>query len=301
MSTYVHFTEEQKACARQADLAELLKSQGETLQRSGSEMQWRDGPDKVTIRGNLWYHPYEQVGGDSVDFVRRFYHKSYPEAVEFLLGEREGAALSPAIVREQKPFALPERNDNMRRVAAYLLEKRGIDRSVLAAFVAKGLIYESLPYHNAVFVGVDQDGVPRHASLRGISDHGFKGNAPGSVPEYSFHWTGTSSRLYLFEAPIDLLSYISMHPNGWRQHTYAAACSVSDRVLFQCLKDQPNIREVLLCLDSDLPGQQAAQGIRKKLMDRNIQSKILVPSRKDWNEDLLFREGEVKECLQLRS
>lgn len=324
MATYIHFTEDQKARARQTDIAELLRSQGETLKRSGSEMQWRDGPDKVTIRGNLWYHHYEQTGGDAVDFVKKFYRKSYPEAVTFLLGERGGAALAPPIIRERKPFALPEKNDNMRRVAAYLLEQRGIARSVLAAFVAKGLIYESLPYHNAVFVGMDRDGVPRHAALRGIGSPGYKGNAPGSAPEYSFHWTGQtepapnlrtevqslhpnvrlrqnqSEKLYLFEAPIDLLSFISMHPENWRRNSYAAACSVSDRVLLQCLKDQPGIREVLLCLDSDGPGQGAAKRIKEKLNKLNIQSEILVPSQKDWNEDLIFRESEVQECLQLQ-
>lgn len=85
MSNYIHFTEEQKARARQTDLAELLRGQGEQLKRSGKEYEWRDGGAKVTVRGNLWYHQYEQVGGDAIDFVRRFYHKSYPEAVEYLL------------------------------------------------------------------------------------------------------------------------------------------------------------------------------------------------------------------------
>ena len=85
MSTYIHFTEEQKAQARQTDLAELLRRQGEQLKRSGQEYEWRGGGAKVTVRGNLWYHQYEQIGGDAIDFVRRFYRKSYPEAVEYLL------------------------------------------------------------------------------------------------------------------------------------------------------------------------------------------------------------------------
>ena len=83
---YIPFTEEQKQAARQIDIAGLLHSQGETLKRSGSEYEWRDGSAKVTVRGNLWYHQYEEVGGDAIDFVRRYYNKSYPEAVEYLLG-----------------------------------------------------------------------------------------------------------------------------------------------------------------------------------------------------------------------
>ena len=92
MSSYVHFTNEQKEQARQIDLCDLLQRQGEYLKKSGREWQWRDGPEKVTIRGNLWFHQYEQVGGDAIDFVRRFYNKSYPEAMDFLLGGQLEAA-----------------------------------------------------------------------------------------------------------------------------------------------------------------------------------------------------------------
>lgn len=289
MSQYIHFTEQQKTQARQTDIAELLRSQGETLKRSGSESEWMDGGQKVTIRGNLWYHQYEQVGGDAVDFVRRFYNKSYPEAMEYLLGGSGGTlAVSPSVQKAEKPFVLPPKNDNMRRVFAYLLNRRGIDREVLYAFVHKGMIYESADYHNAVFVGFDSNGNAKHAHKRGTgSESSYKGNVSGSQPEYSFHWSGQSDTLYLFEAPIDMLSFISMQKEGWRQHSYAASCSVSDRALFQTLKDNPNIRQVVLCLDSDEPGQTAAKRIADKLFVQGIASEILVPVHKDWNEDLL--------------
>lgn len=289
MSQYIHFTEQQKTQARQTDIAELLRSQGETLKRSGSESEWMDGGQKVTIRGNLWYHQYEQVGGDAVDFVRRFYNKSYPEAIEYLLGGSGGTlAVSPSVQKEEKPFVLPPKNDNMRRVFAYLLNRRGIDREVLYAFVHKGMIYESADYHNAVFVGFDSNGKPKHAHKRGTgSESSYKGNVSGSHPEFSFHWSGQSDTLYLFEAPIDMLSFISMQKEGWRQHSYAASCSISDRVLFQTLKDNPNIRQVVLCLDSDEPGQTAAKRIADKLFVQGTASEILVPVHKDWNEDLL--------------
>lgn len=302
MSGFIPFTDEQKEKARRTDLAGLLRSQGETLRKSGSELEWLDGSQKVTIRGNLWFHQYEQVGGDSIDFVRKFYHKSYPEAMIYLLGQSGGmlSILHPM----QKPvpkFELPPANDNMRRVFAYLLNRRGIDKDVLYSFVRKKMIYESAQYHNVVFVGFDKDGNPRHANKHGAgSASTYKGNAVGSVPEYSFHWNGRSDRLYLFEAPIDMLSFISMNKDGWRSHSYAAACSVSDKVLFQCLHDNSAINKVSICFDSDEPGQLAAQRITAKLIMQGIESEILVPVNKDWNEDLLCGEGlEVEEPCQI--
>ena len=46
---YIQFTEEERERARTTDIVELLKSQGETLKRSGSEYEWLDGTQKVTI------------------------------------------------------------------------------------------------------------------------------------------------------------------------------------------------------------------------------------------------------------
>ena len=102
MSQYIHFTNEQKAQARQTDIASLLVSQGETVKRSGSEYEWKDGSQKVTIRGNLWYHQYDRVGGDAIDFVRRFYNKSYTQAMEYLLGNGDGTLITvPPVVKEK--------------------------------------------------------------------------------------------------------------------------------------------------------------------------------------------------------
>lgn len=300
MSTkYIHFTEEQKERASQTDLVALLLSQGEKLKHSGSEYEWLDGSQKVTIRGNLWYHQYEQKGGNAIDFVRRFYNKSYPEAIEYLLGNCNGTlSVSSTLPREPKQFILPKKNENMRRVYAYLLSCRCIDRDVLYTFVNKGLIYESHPHHNAVFVGIDKKGKPCHAHKRSTASQGtYKGNAVGSMPEYSFHWAGTDDVLYLFEAPIDMLSFISMHKANWQQHSYAACCGVGDQVLFQMLQDNPNIKMVYLCLDNDEAGQTANKRIADKLFVKGITHEVLIPTRKDWNEDLLYiQKQEAQKC-----
>ena len=302
MSTFFYFTEAQKEQARRTDLPSLLRTQGTVLKRSGSEYEWQSPTGKVTLRGNLWYHQYDQEGGDAIAFAQRFMGMSYPEAVNMLLG---GNAMSldsaPAqqIIQPKEPFALPKRNENMRRVFAYLLNRRCLDRDVVYAFAHRDMIYESEPYHNVVFVGFDPNGAPVHANMRGTgSESAFKGNQPGSVPEYSFHWNGSDNELYFFEAPIDMLSFISMHPDCWRQHSYAAACSVSDRVLLQMLKDNPKLDTVFLCLDSDGPGQKAAQRIADKLFTMGVKHEILLPNNKDWNEDLIqiTTESEEEPC-----
>ena len=300
---YIHFTEAQKLAARETDLVAFLQCRGEELKRSGSEYEWRDGAQKVTIRGNVWFHQYERVGGDAIDFVRRFYGMDYPQAVELLLDGCSGfenPTQHTAIQQKQtKEFILPRKNNTMRRVYAYLLQQRGIDREVLDAFVRKKMIYESAEHHNAVFVGYDQNGTPRHAHKRGTnSQSSYKGNQDGSRPEFSFHWCGQSDRLYFFEAPIDLLSFISLNKTNWQDHSYAAACGVSDHVLWQMMRDHPDIKHVCLCMDNDEAGQAANQRIAAKLSTHGISNEVLIPTHKDWNEDILHSREVLCPTLQ---
>lgn len=121
ISTYIHFTKAQREQARRTGLANFLIRQGEKVKKSGSEYEWLDGSQKVTIRGHLWYHQYKLKGGDAVDFVRRFYNKNYAEAVEMLLNNCGGQIItSPPIEKSHKPFELPQRNDRMSRVCRAL-------------------------------------------------------------------------------------------------------------------------------------------------------------------------------------
>ena len=300
---YIHFSEKQKQQARAIDIVSLLQSQGEQIKKSGSECEWLYNSQKITIRDNLWFHQYERVGGDAIDFVRKFYNKSFQDAMEYLLGNSSCTIThtqQEKKLKQTKEFVPPPKSDNMSRMFNYLTIKRGIDKEIIYSFAHDQMLYESNEYHSAVFLGFDKNGVSRHAHMRGIgASSTYKGNVSGSVPEYSFHWHGESKYLFLFEAPIDMLSFVSMHKKDWKKYSYAASCSVSDKVLFQCLKDNPNIQFVYLCFDNDSPGQEANKRIQRKLNELNIKSKILVPNHKDWNEDLIFsKESEVKKQCQ---
>lgn len=130
MSTFIYFTPEQIETAQNTDLVSFLRSRGETLGRSGSEYEWRDGSAKVTVRGNKWFHQYDRVGGKAIDFVCRFFNVDFPEAMRILLGSNAGVIQTKpeAKTEENKPFELPEANPDMRRVYAYLLKQTPIFR-----------------------------------------------------------------------------------------------------------------------------------------------------------------------------
>ena len=194
-----------------------------------------------------------------------------------------------------KPFALPPANKEMRRVFAYLIKHRGIARDVVAHFAKAGLLYEDdedAEYHNAVFVGTDTDGVPHHAHKRSANSYGkaFRLNVEGSNPRYSFHYVGTGRSLYVFEAPIDMLSFITLYPENWQRHSYVACCGTSIQPVLQMLEQVPQLDTILLCLDNDEAGHQASRRMREQL-DARYSVERLIPENKDWN-DVLPLSGE---------
>ena len=289
MSTYIHFTEEQKQQAAAVDLEVLLRSRGEKLIPSGREKRL-DSDHSVTIRGNEWYDHAEERGGHAVSFVQRFYGLSYPEAVTMLLGGEIGAVYPSARERMEEPpksFVLPPTHGDMRRVYAYLVKHRNIDRSVVAHFAKEKLLYEDAEYHNAVFVGTDENGVPRHAHKRSANSYGkaFRLNVEGSDPRHSFHHIGTDGSLYVFEAPIDMLSYITLHPDNWQRHSYVACCGTSIQPVLKMLERIPQVNTVLLCLDNDTAGHKASERMKEQLEDTYAVVR-LIPANKDWNDDL---------------
>lgn len=302
MGTYVHFTDEQKYRANNVDLVDFLSRQGEKLIASGREKRL-SSDHSITVHGNEWYDHAVEKGGYAIDFVRRFYDLSFPEAVTMLLGGEQGQTYQPALPQKQepeKPFVLPAAHTDMRRAYAYLVKTRHIDREVVSFFAKQKLIYESCEkskggtkeYHNAVFVGLDENGVARHAHKCGLYTEGkaFKGNVDGCDPAYSFHLIGKSNRLYVFEAPIDLLSFVSLHPQDWQNHSYVALCGVGGQAMMKMLELNPQLQEVSLCLDNDEAGHKASERLKNQLAESGYQCHRLISQEKDWNEDLLKRQ-----------
>lgn len=289
MSTYIHFTEEQKQQAAAVDLEVFLRSRGEKLIASGREKRLASD-HSVTVRGNEWYDHAEERGGHAVSFVQRFYGMSYPEAVTMLLDGNMGMVYPSAGERVEEPrksFVLPPVHTDMRRVYAYLVKHRNIDRSVVAHFAKEKLLYEDAEHHNAVFVGTDEHGVPRHAHKRSANSYGkaFRLNVEGSDPRYNFHHIGTDGKLYVFEAPIDMLSYITLHPDDWQRHSYVACCGTSIQPVLKMLERVPRLDTVLLCLDNDEAGHKAGYRMKAQLAEYYTVER-LIPENKDWNDDL---------------
>ena len=285
MGEFVYFTEEQKQRANAVDLEKFLRAQGETLVRSGKEYRWK-AHDSLTVCGNKWFRHSQSKGGYPVDFVMEFYGKSFPEAVQLLTGE-PGEAQPEADPAPSPAFRLPLRNVTNANILNYLTQERKLSPSLVNFFIAAGDIYEDAAHHNVVFVGRDADGHPRYASCRGIYEK-FRQDVAGAEKSFGFAHRGTDKQLMVFEAPIDLLSFIELFPKNWQQHNYLSLGGVSAKALQQFLSERPDMERVFLCLDADKAGEDACKRLAALLPDTVSVTRIQ-PTRKDWNEVLVHR------------
>ena len=279
------YTQTQIDRANAANLEDFLRAQGETLVRSGKEYRWK-AHDSLTVCGNKWFRHSQSKGGFPVDFVMEFYGKSFPEAVQMLTGE-PGEAQPEADPAPSPAFRLPLRNVTNANILNYLTQERKLSPSLVNFFIAAGDIYEDAAHHNVVFVGRDADGHPRYASSRGIREK-FRQDAAGAEKAFGFAHRGTDKQLLVFEAPIDLLSFIELFPKNWQQHSYLSLGGVSGKALRQFLSERPDVERVFLCLDADKAGEDACKRLAALLPDTVSVTRIQ-PCMKDWNEVLVHR------------
>ena len=282
------YTQAQIDKANAVDLEKFLRAQGETLVRSGKEYRWK-AHDSLTVCGNKWFRHSQSKGGLPVDFVMEFYGKSFPEAVQMLTGE-PGEAQPEAGPAPSPAFRLPLRNVTNANILNYLTQERKLSPSLVNFFIAAGDIYEDAAHHNVVFVGRDADGHPHYASSRGIREK-FRQDAAGAEKAFGFAHRGTGKQLLVFEAPIDLLSFIELFPKNWQQHSYLALGGVSAKALQQFLSERPDMERVFLCLDADKAGEDACNRLAGLLPDTVSVTRIQ-PCMKDWN-DVLMRRAEI--------
>lgn len=280
-----------KRTANTVNMIELLEKMNEPLKKVGKSKRWIRHPS-ISFLNNYWYRHSTKEKGFPVDFMMTFFNQTEPEAIQtitqhFNLKNEEINYPTESLYR-------PPKNHNNQAVEVYLKHIRFIDQDCIDYLISNGLLYQERNYRNCVFVGYDNQHQIKHLHRQSthLADNDYKGNAPGSDSHYSFNLVGTSRTLYVFESPIDLLSYITLYNENWKEHSYLALCGLSSSSLHQFLTDHPNIQNIILCLDNDAPGQDATSSILTEMMSYpSVHVEAKTSRYKDFNEDLKALHG----------
>lgn len=289
------FTDAEIAAANDTDLPELLSSLGYHVRPIGHYHTTNEMTSLRIKNRRIWYRYSESVGGDAIAFLRHFEGKTFPEAVEFLLAwnGRGRDPPDPTPIRRTKPpppqkrpvFVLPPRNGSSERVYTYL-RGRGIGSGIIASFIDMGLLYEDAEHHNCIFVGRDGTGTPVFAAKRGTWGV-FKGDVAGSDKRIAFRLPCSPELDYVhvFESPIDLMSWLTIYERP--TFNAVALCGLWDGPLETYLHENPHIRQIILSLDADRRGREAAERLIGKYMALGYEIETgFPPAGKDWNEYL---------------
>ena len=264
--------------------------------------------DSLKISNGKWYWFSRGFGGyNALDYLVKVKDVPFVEAVERISGV--AAYTPPTTVRTEKTkkpkvLLLPKVSRCATHAYNYL-RSRGIDPELIDYCFQTGRIYESLPYHNVVFVGLDRYNKPRYATLRGIGTD-FIGEANGSDKRFSFSIPAQNSdSLHLFESAIDLLSFatlVKQNGGNWkRDHLVSLAGVYKPKenlqesplplTLTRYLSEYPNIKQITLRLDNDTAGGYMAKALVALLSDKYEVSVQPPPCGKDYNDYLCMKLG----------
>lgn len=296
--------------ARQMDLLSYLQRyEPSNLKRVSGNVYCTKDHDSLKISNGKWYWWSRGIGGVSaLDYLIKVRDYGFVEAVEALTGITADWKPPASVPKKEEPkvLLLPEKNANADRVTDYL-SGRGIDYSLIQECIADGIIFESRKYHNAVLVGRDNSGTPKYAALRSTLGSNFKQDASGSDKRYSFRLLARelTDTVHLFEAAIDLLSYATylkcegkdyktenlLSLSGVYQPKKELSESKVPIALTTYLKENPNIKTIVLHLDNDKVGRLCTAALKELLQKEYKIVDDPPPVGKDFNDFLLSYLG----------
>ena len=283
-----YYTLEKIAQAKEIDLLTYLRTYepGELVRVNSREFCTREH-DSLRISNGKWMWFSRGFGGyTALDYLIKVKGYSFLEAMGRLtqqVANKPPAFFNPKTKEQHSRLILPKKNSTNSTVKHYLVS-RGIDRNLIDHLINKGLVYESeMPYRNAIFVGIDENGTPKHASFRATNGTRTLGDAAGSMKAYSFNIIEKKNRtLNVFESAIDMLSYITfmvLYEEEWQKENFLALSGVySSREPSKKMKIPAAIERVLKCtetdtiklhLDNDRAGRLAAKGLEEVLKEKH--------------------------------
>lgn len=303
-------TKEQKEAANQADLVDYLTSKGYQLEKKGNgykiKVRKKFSGDLSSLsifenrRGWKRWSSGEH-GGDAISFLQSVMGMNFQDAVLELTGgtvtytEAPKKKAEPTPIPENKELVLPKRCEGkFSRAFAYLNKSRYIDSNIISQMMADKKIYQD-ERNNVVFVGYNEKNEAAFACIRGTNTQvQYRGDCEGSDKKYAFSINGTNShgKLYVFEAPIDLLSHATMankitnNPNAWAAHSRISLAGTSDVALEHYLKSHPEVKEIHFVLDNDKAGREAAAKYVPKYEQLGFKVVDHVLKTKDMNQEL---------------
>lgn len=295
MGEFKRYTDEQIEQAKNADLVDFVRSHGfELKQKSRDSLKIPHyGGLIITPSKNAWSWltkppaPDQKPGSKCLggvgaySFCTRALEMGFKEAMQAIVGEaseiKQFVPQNNIISPKSREFVMPEKASTYKNLYAYLIKERKIDEALVNKFVKEGLVYQTTSEYtteegeikkneNIVFLHKSEDGTICGASEQGTNSYKrFKKNYEGTDNDYGFLYKEgyiPNKVVYLFEAPIDLMSFVQLHPEITNAH-FVAMEGLKPSIAEHYINDD---WLVYSCVDNDTAGKAFNDKILSKKM-----------------------------------
>lgn len=205
---------------------------------------------------------------------------------------------------------LPDRSDTTKNAYAYLTKTRYINPNIVDNFIWNNNLYQDA-HNNCVFVSYDRQGNATFCNKRGtntFSKNRFMWEHPDNDYDHCFFINNGSDTLIVNEGVIDSMSVMSIMQDCGRQlnsYDYVAlGGSGKWEAVSNILKENPNIKHLILACDNDDAGFTAMENIKRTVENNfpNVRITHFLPKTEhDWNEQLqMIRENGISAVEYLK-
>lgn len=271
---------ENKEKAKQINLITFLNAEyPDRIYFDRKKKEWRMKYSNIKISALSFYDFDKSTGGDNIRFLTDYMEMTFFEAVGKLLDSGVEAITPERVLIES--FTKPCRVANTDEIYEYL-QDRGIDKKLIDVCIRKELLFLD-DRKNIVFANQKQ---AFYIVRSTYSD--FKGIRTREVYGYWELATKKADDVYIFESPIDLLSYVVLmaHIGMERRGIYVAMGGLKKGTIERIKQDYPpELYNYYLCVDWDSAGNEFA-------LNYPDMSRTAGTIGKDWNDELKSRKAK---------
>lgn len=285
---------------RQIPIKDVLENLGYELKKVDATRYQLATGEKLVITPNTNQFFNNTTGGKGFGAISLLVDGlgySFNEAKEILLSNFDSKAIAREIIEnktkalktiekslEYEKVELPQpRQTNLDNVIKYLTD-RGLDKYLIKPLIDAGMIYAD-SRNNVIFTNEQKNFCSMRGTIKDSKFKGIKGN--GELISYDFTNGEVNQDLYIFESPIDALSYRQLNPthNG----TYLITCG--NYGISKVHEKSDKYKKVFVCTDNDQAGNEFFNKITEQTITETVQVK---PYNKDFNEDLQAKTQQKK-------
>lgn len=320
MSEYIYVPVEARKAARRANLYNfLLRHHYNDVKKEGNSLRLLDNNSVSIKEGYSGYFDFStKEKGNSIKFLMEFLDYSFPDAVIALCADMgidavnlpefgDATEKAPSPPRDAKKgqdtvnrtFAPPEPlQGQYRQLYAYLTQHRGIPPALIQRLIDDKLLYQAADHGNMVFI----DPARTFMEIRGSNSfkpfHQVAFSDPAAFWWFKPRGLDTDPTVaYICEGAIDAISlYLLLSLDTSTNADRGLYCSiggVANQQRIDAIKtgmDQAGC-PTIITVDND----KAGEGCRQ----HNQDCKCLIPTGKDWNEDLISWERSTAGAVSI--